>query len=174
MKINLHFWSNELVHCILIIKTHSIMQNVYNYGCPCHVFCWQDKGTQWLNDNKHKNDSKATSGDVSTFQTTNLLVTFKDKCEIKMDLILPESLWNLTYIYFFCNVLSPYSLACGTCTQQLGVAETWKGKQNRKRNGKYYMTFIVLKGFRLDRNDLICISSIDICLKNFYQQVHCI
>lgn len=73
---------------------------------------------------------------------------------------------------FFWNVLSPYSLACGTCTQQLGVAETWKGKQNRKRNGKYYMTFIVLKGFRLDRNDLICISSIDICLKNFYQQVH--
>lgn len=73
---------------------------------------------------------------------------------------------------FFWNVLSPYSLACGTCTQQLGVAETWKGKQNRKRNGKYYMTFIVLKGFRLDWNDLICISSIDICLKNFYQQVH--
>lgn len=72
--------------------------------------------------------------------------------------------------FFFCNVLNPYSLACGT--QQLGVAETWKGKQNRKRNGKYYMTFIVLKGFRLDRNDLICISSIDICLKNFYQQVH--
>lgn len=66
---------------------------------------------------------------------------------------------------FFWNVLSPYSLACGTCTQQLGVAETWKGKQNRKRNGKYYMTFIVLKGFRLDRNDLICISSIDICLR---------
>lgn len=103
-----------------------------------------------------------------------IMDTFKDECEIKMDLILPESLWNLTYIYFFCNVLSPYSLACGTCTQQLGVAETWKGKQNRKRNGKYYMTFIVLKGFRLDRNDLICISSIDICLKNFYQQVHCI
>lgn len=72
--------------------------------------------------------------------------------------------------FFFCNVLNPYSLACGT--QQLGVAETWKGKRNRKRNGKYYMTFIVLKGFRLDRNDLICISSIDICLKNFYQQVH--
>lgn len=47
------------------------MQNVYNYGCPCHVFCWQDEDTQWLNDNKHKNDSKATSGDVSTFQTTN-------------------------------------------------------------------------------------------------------
>lgn len=172
MKINLHFWSNELVHCILIIKTHSIMQNVYNYGCPCHVFCWQDKGTQWLNDNKHKNDSKATSGDVSTFQTTNLLLRLKINVKLKWTLYCQKA-YETSHLFFW-NVLSPYSLACGTCTQQLGVAETWKGKQNRKRNGKYYMTFIVLKGFRLDRNDLICISSIDICLKNFYQQVHCI
>lgn len=134
MKINLHFWSNELVHCILIIKTHSIMQNVYNYGCPCHVFCWQDEDTQWLNDNKHKNDSKATSGDVSTFQTTNLLVTFKDKCEIKMDLILPESLWNLTSIFLKCIK----SLFVGLWYMYAAVGCCWnvEGKTKQKAERK--------------------------------------
>lgn len=98
------------------------------------------------------------------------MVTFKDKCEIKMDLILPESLWNLTSIFLKCIK----SLFVGLWYMYAAVGCCWnvEGKTKQKEDGKYYMTFIVLKGFRLDRNDLICISSIDICLKNFYQQVH--
>lgn len=38
-----------------------------------------------------------------------------------------------------------------------GVAKTRNGKRNGTENGKYHITFIALKGYRLARNDLLCI-----------------
>lgn len=72
--------------------------------------------------------------------------------------------------FFFLQCIK--SLFVGLWYAAVGCCWNVEGKTKQKEDGKYYMTFIVLKGFRLDRNDLICISSIDICLKNFYQQVH--
>ena len=69
-------------------------------------------------------------------------------------------------------ILTTVILFCIRKTQNvcMGVAKTRNGKRNGKRNGmENIITFIALKGYRLARNDLLCIFYL--YLMNDYQHV---